>query len=479
MKKLLLSIVLSVLVATTGCAQQGTDKLNGITIKPGYPLLEDQGKIDYNLKLNRAIELFLWSLPMNQSYAGRDALFSSSGGGELDFVYIGGFADHTKKLSTLNNEVVYGSVYLDLSDGPIVYESPKMDAKGYLFGSIIDFWQVALTDLGVPGAAPDGGKGGKYVILPPNFEGKIPDGFHEIKSPTFQALLGLRSVMLGEGTLDDAISRMKSAKIYPLSNPDKAQNYIDILEKPLEAEVAKDINVFKRLHHYVNKEPIADKDKYLVGMLASLGIEKGKPFPTDEKTLALLQKGAELGWMTAKYNTTKSWNPSLLKGWLELGSASTWTPDYINDDMMLVDQRPAYFTIAIWPPRNMGTSTYYSIVFNDNSDQPLVQGKNYVLHLPPNVPAKSFWSVIVYDAESASFTDNPEKKYTVNSLQKKLSFNEDGSIDVYFGPDAPAGKKGNWIPTTENDFFVGIRFYSPDWDHLGKTWTCDRPVLVE
>lgn len=133
-----------------------------ITIKPGYPLVEDQQQLGDALKLNRAIELFLWGLPVNQSYAGRDAMFEASKGGMYDIVYIGGFADHTKKLSTLNNEVVYAMAHLDLEDGPVVYDAPAMDAKGYMFGSIIDLWQVALTDVGVPQVTPDQGKGGKY-----------------------------------------------------------------------------------------------------------------------------------------------------------------------------------------------------------------------------------------------------------------------------------------------------------------------------
>ena len=73
--------------------------------------------------------------------------------------------------------------------------------------------------------------------------------------------------------------------------------------------------------------------------------------------------------------------------------------------------------------------------------------------------------------------DNPDKKYTINSLKKDLIVNDDGSVDIYFGPDNPEGNS-NWIPTTENDFWVAIRFYGPDWERLGKTWTSDRPELL-
>lgn len=238
-------------VSMAGSAEAQSSQ-NEITIKPGYPLVEDQQRLGDSLKLNRAIELFLWGLPVNQSYAGRDAMFKASGGGLNDVVYIGGFADHTKKLSTLNNETVYAMVHIDLADGPVVYETPVMDSKGYMFGSIIDWWQVALSDVGVPEVSPDQGKGGKYLILPPGYAEPIPEGYYPIQSATNQVLLGLRSVMSGDATLDDAIARVKDIKVYPMSDPDREQHYIDVLDKPVDAEVDKGIGAYKRFHDYIN-----------------------------------------------------------------------------------------------------------------------------------------------------------------------------------------------------------------------------------
>jgi hypothetical protein len=478
----ILSLAVLPLLVLAGCdnnlATSQSTATGEVTIKPGYPVPEDMQRLKADLKFNRAVELFLWSLPVNQSYAGRDAMLEASGGSMLDVTYIGGFADSAVKLSTLNNETVYAIVHMELNDGPVVYEQPAMDEKGYLFGSIVDVWQVAASDVGVPEVTPDQGKGGKYLILPPGYEGNVPEGYFPIQSPSYLVILGLRSVMLGDATIADAIERVKRIKVYPLSDPDREQAYIDVIGKPIPAEIDKGIGAFRRMHDYINNEPIYDKDKYCVGMLRTLGIEKGKPFPEDSETLELLQRAAEVGWMTAKQNLTESWPPGYFGGWLAIGRPGDWDPDYTTDDYIEVNRRAAYFGLGIWPPKNMGTSTFYSHTFTDDNDDQLGPGVNYKLHLPADVPAESFWSVILYDAETYAMIDNPQKKYAISSLNKELKFNDDGSIDVYFGPAAPEGYEANWIPTMENDFWVGFRFYGPDWERLGKTWTASRPVPV-
>jgi hypothetical protein len=372
-------------------------------------------------------------------------------------------------------------VQIDLSKGPIVYVQPAADSKGYLFGSVSDVWQVSLTDLGVPGAAPDGGKGGKYLLLPPGYSGDVPDGYLIVQSTSNFVSLGMRSVMTGNGDMQSAIARVREMKLYPLDDPAFTNKYIDIIDKEVDGELRKGINAFRYMHEYLNSETVTAKDFYMVGMLNSLGIEKGNAFPTDKDTLSRLQEGAQLGWMTAKQITTEHWEPSVFKdsSFLSVGEAKTWKPDYIAADHVMVDRRAAYFALGCWPPKHMGTSTYYNLGFKDNAGNGLDGKKNYKLHLPADVPAKSFWSIIMYSFESFSTIPNEQKVYAISSLKKEIQYNADGSIDIYFGATAPEGKETNWIPTAGQDFFIGIRFYGPDFSRLGKSWNLKNPVLTE
>jgi len=455
---------------------------NYLTIKEGFPLAKDMAKMHDERQLNRAVELYQWALPLNTGYSMRDSHLKTANADYLDIVYIGNFADHRILVPTLNNETMYATVQFDLSDGPVVYEQPIMDRQGYLFGSIFNAWQVALTDLGVPQFAPDNGKGGKYLILPPGYKGEIPKGYHVFQSTTYVGTIGVRSVMTNGGNLKTAKARIKKMKVYPLDNPNRQQNYIDIFEEGVDSQVAKDVRAYRQMHEYVNEEPIQAQDVYMIGMLKSLGIEKGKPFPTDPLTLKLFEKAADIGWMLSKRNFMESWPQAPFKGsdWKEVGSQATWSHDYMDEGVLNLNRRAAYFTMACIPPVNVGGATYYALNTFDRDRQVMDGNHNYSINLPANVPAKSFWSFILYDAETAAMIDTPKKKYAISSLNKELQYNADGSIDIYFGPKAPKGKEANWIPTNpERDFWTGFRIYGPDNTRLGSEWTIKNPVRLD
>ena len=125
----------------------------------------------------------------------------------------------------------------------------------------------------------------------------------------------------------------------------------------------------------------------------------------------------------------------------------------------------------------VGVGSQYMAAFVDSKGNPLDGGKNYKLHLPSNIPVKDFWSVILYDSQTRSMLQTDQDWPAVSSQTKGLLVNADGSVDVYFGPQAPPGKEKNWIQTIPGKGWnTLLRLYGPLEPFYNKTW---RPGEIE
>ena len=182
---------------------------------------------------------------------------------------------------TLNSDTPYGSAALDLSHGPMVIDLPP----GPYIGLIDDHYQGWVLDMGIPG--PDGGKGGKHLILPPGYKGSIPAGYFVGHSLSMKVLVAVRSLPIN-GNVPGAMNALKAIKIYPLSEAAHPQPITvrDTTDTAMDSSSLKwedNIQFWQKLHDIIDAEPIVEKFLPMYGLLSALGIEKGKPFTPDDR----------------------------------------------------------------------------------------------------------------------------------------------------------------------------------------------------
>ena len=177
-------------------------------------------------------------------------------------------------------------------NGPVVVEIPPADADHVIVGSFDVAWQNALADVGPAGA--DKGKGGKYLITPPGYKDKAPDGYIVLPSETYRGFVILRSNFKSrsDADIESAVEHGKRVKVYPLGGDPDSTVYVDVYDKPFDATIPYDATFFELLDRFVQAEPWLTRDKVMIDMLKTIGIEKGKPFKPDEKTKAIFDEAA-------------------------------------------------------------------------------------------------------------------------------------------------------------------------------------------
>jgi hypothetical protein len=228
----------------------------------------------------------------------------------------------------------------------------------------------------------------------------------------------------------------------------------------------------------------------MIDQLASIGIEKGKPFNPDARTKNVLDDAAREAhaWLVARYQASLA--PYYEGGhWARPGSRELFEGQasfFAKPDVYPVDVRGVTFSYAYFTPKHVGAGSSYLLTIADKDGHLLDGGTTYHLNVPAHAPVKQYWSATVYDRATHAPIRNarwPSRSSQTPGLQK----NGDGSVDVYFGPAAPAGKESNWVPTsTGSGFEVLFRFYGPEKPLFEKTWrlpdiervscrTSDRP----
>ncbi len=320
---------------------------------------------------------------------------------------------------TGNTSTLYALGYLDLKkDGPLVIELPPG-----MLGFVDDAWFRFVENLGAIG--PDKGAGGKYLMLPPDHQGSVPDGYFVIKSDTYSNLLFLRG-SIAKG-LAPAVENIKSnLKVYPLaqaSNP-PATEFIDFSGVSYSTIPPNDLSFFEGLNEVVQEEPINAIGPEARGLLASIGIVKGQPFAPDDRMKKLLTEAATLGNATARAIT---YQPRIGGVYIYPDTDSVWTTAYANKNTSFeangatnLDARVLFYFNATGVTQAMAATTVgegsdYALAYLDADKKPLDGSKTYRLHLPKDVPVNNFWAVTLYDTQTRSLLQTGQEFPTIGS----------------------------------------------------------------
>jgi len=444
-------------------------RFGDLKLESGYPSEDAITKLYDERDFQRACQIHTWALPMvgfhGLHLAQRDQLGIKDG--EISMFF--DLKDKSGML-TPNITTLYAFSFWNFSkQGAFVIDAPA----GLIAGGLLDLWQQPITDIGQTG--PDKGAGGKYLFLPPGSKMIAVPGYRVYISPTVQVWFGTRALDPDPKIAEETIRKFK---IYSWNDRSKATvtNFVPVNGKVWTSAQPTDANYFKMVADALEPEPVQTRDRVIYGMMASLGIEKGKAFQPDERLTKILNEAAMVGELTARANAyEKRFAGSIVWKDKHWEYANMVELNQEDSNYTQLDQRASWFYEAIgnstgMQGRILGFGQVYLETSKDKAGKWLVGSKSYHFHVPANAPVKQFWSITLYDNVTRGPLVTDQGSADMSS-RKDIEKNADGSVDIYFGPTKPKGANKNYIKTLPGKgWFPYFRFYGPTESYFDKTW---------
>lgn len=421
----------------------------------------------------RAVEAAVWGMAAVNYEIMRSVMAPKA---EIEFLYWSRLLDWRNQTLTPNPDLIYYMAFLDPGrDGPIVLDIPPGTEDHVLNGSLCNIWQVPLEDVGRFGA--DEGRGARYLILPPGHEGEVPDGYVVLWSDTMRVYALLRSVLpeRSQEALDAGLDYCRRIRIYPLGQagdpPETPRR--DLQGELVDTRVPYDIRFWEALDRVVQAEPWLSRDRPFAEMLRTLGIERGRPFTPDEHRVELLESAVQEAhaWIRHVYEDDPAytegsrWFFPAGRDFVE-GQATNFT----NGEVYPYTDRAVVYHMAFIGLKRLGAGQFYLVAVRDHDGEPLRSERTYSLRVPADVPVSQYWSVTMYDGEDHTFIRGNER-YSVSSQTPGLVIDDDGTVEVHFGPRFHPGLEANTVETGDSTTFeLMFRFYGVGSEVMAKQW---------
>jgi hypothetical protein len=496
-------------------------RIGTLEFDDGVPSAETAQTVDDALDFTRALNVYNDSFRGASAYAIREGFLSIGAEDNNSVLIFSELMDANSLFLTGNADTIYYLATLDLTNGPMVIAQPS----GGL-GAVNDMWFSWVIDVGFPG--PDRGLGGKYLIVGPGYDGPLPEGGYFVAhSKTNHVLYAVRAFIENGKDPKPAVENIKAnLKFYPYVPGSYGTPIAEALEgtvrlapeptipemKFIEATGVSfntippsDHGFFEMINANVQNEPATSYDVELAGQLAAIGILKGKEFAPDERMKKILTDAAAVGnafgralnWRFAEQHPDWAYYPDSHWGnMLFEGGAYFETPPPMFEDGMFkpfaptgartLDSRTAfYYAYTLDSPamimRIPDVGSQYLMNFLDGDGEPFDGAKTYKVTLPKDIPAARFWSFTLYDNQTRSMLQTPQKYPRAGSQSYPSPAAEpaaDGTTTVWFAPEQPEGvPRANWIQTDpEKGWFTILRLYSPLPPFFDKSW---RPSEIE
>jgi len=380
---------------------------------------------------------------------------------------------HARKLAgpqdtfvTINNDTVYSMAQIDLSVGPVALHVPDTAGRYYVL-QFVDAW---TNNFAYVGHRATGTGEGDFVLVPPGWNGDVPEGHTAIRFPTAVASIVGRWSVSGDDDLPAVHALQDATTLHPLDTQAEPAG----LAAP-DPAVPEDLMFLEKLRVWSQQFPPAERDRDLQDGLAPLGIVRAgtSPYPSlpDDEHQSLVT-GLEDAKAALHHALVSGHSPEV-NGWKLTFHAFDYNLDFfevgalddeqfkITDPKLRIVERAAAAIGGLWG--NHPYEAAYIMTYVDDRGEPLTGAHTYTLRLHPTPPVNAFWSLTMYSVPDFYLIENPINRYSIGDRTPGVILDEDGALTITICHERPTDSKAaaNWLPSPAGEFRPVMRMYEP------------------